>query len=357
MKTALIVGGSGLVGGHLRQRLLRDGDWRVISTQRRLPASPQPGVTPLALDVCDPASVAALADLREVTHVFFLARVWQDGYVIGREQNVAALARVLDAIQDWPSLRHVQLVHGLKWYGSVDGPFPTAARESDPRPDKPHFYYEQRDLLAQRQRGRAWGWATLRPHCVTGLAVGSPSNLMLGIGVYAAAMQASGRRALPFPASREASMARIDCTDAGLLSDAMVWAATTPAAQGCDCNVANGDTFSWESVWPAIAACFGMTAGPPEPLRLAQRMPEFQPAWARLAQSQQLAQPDIVKLVDWNFMDATLALQWDQTMSLEKLRGHGFVERVDTRAKMLEILRDYRRLRVLPAGPGEGATA
>jgi len=349
MKTALIVGGSGLVGGHLVKQLQREGGWRVVSTQRRLPAAPPAGVTPLALDVRDAASVArALAGLADVTHVFFLARVWDEGYVIGREQNVAALACVLDAIQDWPALRHIQLVHGLKWYGSVDGPFPAPARESDPRPGKAHFYYDQRDLLARRQRGRAWHWATLRPHCVSGVAVGSPSNVMLGIGVYAAVMRALGRP-LAFPASQAAFGAQLTYTDAGLLAQAMSWAATAPAAQDEDFNVANGDTFSWQAVWPAIAAAFGMRAAPPGPVSLADEMPRHREVWARLAETHGLAQPDIAKLVDWHFMDATLALQWDQTMSLDKLRGKGFAEQVETRGMILDILRQYGQRRVLPA--------
>lgn len=349
MNTALIVGGSGLVGGHLVKQLQREGGWRVISTQRRLPAAPPIGVTPLALDVCDETSVGrALAGLAGVTHVFFLARVWDEGYVIGREQNVAALARVLDAIQDWPTLRHVQLVHGLKWYGSVEGPFPTPARESDPRPGKAHFYFDQRDLLAQRQQGRGWHWATLRPHCVSGVAVGSPSNVMLGMGVYAAVMRALGRP-LAFPASQAAFDARLTYTDAGLLARAMAWAATAPAARDEDFNVANGDTFSWRNVWPAIAEAFGMRAAPPQPISLAEEMPRHRSVWARLAEAGGLAQPDIGKLVDWHFMDATLALQWDQTMSLEKLRARGFVAQVESRGMILDILRQYRQCRVLPA--------
>lgn len=347
--TALVVGGSGLVGGHLIRTLLDAGDWEVVATQRRAPAQQPATHRVIALDLEDaPQAGGALQEAGAVTHVFFLARTWQAGYRIERASNTAALAVVLDALQALPSLQHVQLIHGLKWYGSTQGPFPVPARESDPPPPVPHFYYDQRALVAQRSQGRGWHWSTLRPHCVSGVALGSPSNLMLGMGVYAALRKAQGLP-LAFPASAAAFDARLTYTGADLLARAMRWAATDPSARDQDFNVANGDVFSWRQVWPAFAQAFGMEPAQPRPCRLSEEMPALAACWKSLAQQQGLVQDDLAALVDWHFMDATLALAWDQTLALDKLRGHGFAEAVDTPAMILDILARYRQQRILPA--------
>jgi hypothetical protein len=107
--------------------------------------------------------------------------------------------------------------------------------------------------------------------------------------------------------------------------------------------------FSWSQVWPAVAAAFGMEAAPPRPQALRDTMPPLAGLWSRVVQRDALVPNALPALVDWNFMDATLALAWEQTMSLEKLRRHGFGETVDTPAMILEIIQAYRRLRILPA--------
>ncbi len=344
---ALVIGGSGLVGVHLVRELLTQG-WAVVSTQRRLPAHQPSDHQVLALDVLDRTGLAsALAHLHDVTHIFFLARAWQPGYVIQREANAMALAAVLDTVQDWPSLKHVQLVHGLKWYGSTQGPFKTPARETDARPPTAHFYYEQHALVQSRQQGRAWSWSTLRPHCVSGVAIGSPSNVMLGIGVYAALAKEQGLP-LCFPASQASFNARLSYTNAQLLARAMAWAATSPRARNQDFNIANGDTFSWQDIWPALAQSFGMQVGPPSPRQLSTEMPALSRVWHRLAQREGLTAHELAPLVDWSFMDATLALQWAQTMALEKIHQHGFTTTVDTPTMVLDILANYRRAGILP---------
>jgi len=346
----LVVGGSGLVGAHLIRELLA-ADWTVIATQRRVPDVQPASHRLVPLDLDDATGVEArLNDVGRaaaVTHLFFLARVWRPGYLIEREENVAALRAVLDIVQDWPALQHVQLIHGLKWYGSTAGPFPTPARETDPRPAAPHFYYDQRDLLAARQQGRRWTWTTLRPHCVSGVALGSPSNIMLGMGAFAALAAGRGTHVL-FPSSVAAFEARLTYTSADLLARAMRWAATAESARNQDFNVANGDEFRWCDVWPMVASLFGAAAGPATRVRLSWEIPGRAQDWQDLSSRHHLAVSDITRLVDWHFVDASLALEWDQVMSTEKIRAAGFDEAVDTPAMIGALLREYQRQAILP---------
>src|ERR1700691_4772684 len=59
--TALVTGATRGLGRHLAQELLARGA-RVYAAARTPPSVDLPGVTPIALDVTDPASVAAAAD-------------------------------------------------------------------------------------------------------------------------------------------------------------------------------------------------------------------------------------------------------------------------------------------------------
>lgn len=348
MRQALVIGGSGLVGSHLIAALSAEPGWRIVSTQRQVPEPVPDGFARVALDLEQPQTVAArLERLSDTTHVFFLARTWRPGYVIEHASNVRALAVLLDAVQDWPRLEHVQLVHGLKWYGSTLGPIATPARETDPRPEQPHFYYDQRELIAQRRSGRRWHFSTVRPHCVSGVSTGSPSNIILGMAVLAVLARARGQP-LAFPGTPEAFDAKLTYTGADLLARAMIWAATDPRAQDQDFNVANGDVFTWRQVWPAFAAAFGVETAPASPRTLAIEMPPEAAAWHALAAREGLAEPALERLVDWHFMDASLALRWDQVMSVDKLRRHGFGEAADTPRMILDLLGAYRRLRILP---------
>ena len=348
MPVALVIGGTGLVGVHLIRELLA-AQWEVVSTRRTPAVSAGGNHRVLALDLLDPAGVArSLASLRGVTHVFFLARAWRPGYHIDRDDNVAALRRVLDAVQDWPTLEHVQLVHGLKWYGSTRGPFAIPARETDPMPTEPHFYYDQRALVAQRQHGRGWHWTTLRPHCVSGVATGSPSNLMLGMAAWIVLQRQQSDLPVPFPATQAAFEARLTYTSADLLARAMRWAAQAQTARNQDFNVANGDEFRWIDVWPQTCAALGAQAGPARPCRLSEEVPSLSQAWRSGDAHSGRTITVFEHLVDWHFMDATLALAWDQVMSTQKIQDAGFAQKVDTPEMIRRIVSAYRDQSILP---------
>ena len=62
------------------------------------------------------------------------------------------LENVLDGIEAASGgLARIVLMQGTKYYGSHLGPFKTPALESDPRHMPPNFYFNQQDLLIERQ--------------------------------------------------------------------------------------------------------------------------------------------------------------------------------------------------------------
>ena len=97
------------------------------------------------------------------------------------------LRNALDAVEATSSiLKHVHLVEGTKWYGMHIGNFKTPARENDPRHMPPNFYYDQQDLIAQRQKGKQWTWSASRPYFLIDFAPDRPRNVVSVIGAYAA---------------------------------------------------------------------------------------------------------------------------------------------------------------------------
>ena len=114
----------------------------------------------------------------------------------------------------------------------------------------PNFYYDREDLLRERQVGKKLHFSVLRPEAVCGYAVGNPMNLTMVIAVYAAISKELGLP-LRFPAGIPGALSG----DFGKYSgQATGWAGETPSAANEIFNIANGDRFRWQFIWPTGAA-------------------------------------------------------------------------------------------------------
>lgn len=345
---ALIVGASGLVGGNFLRHLAQVDGWRIEALSRRRPELPA-GVEHQSVDLLDPARCREVApSLADTTHVFFCARAVNQGYEIQVDPNREIVENLLDALLPVATrLQHVQIIHGMKWYGSHLGPYRTPAKESHPRLPGRNFYYEQLDAIIARQPPGGWTWSTLRPHFVSGVTVGSPSNPLSTLGVYAAIMKELGQP-LHFPGPQGSFDAHMAITDVRLLAKAMVWAATDPRCANQAYNIVNGDTFRWHDVWPMLAEHFGMAPGEVRPVRLRELMADKEPVWQAVVRRHGLKETKLSDIADWDFADVLFLGAWDQTASVVKAHRDGFTEMVDTEEMLLDILGTYRSLRLLP---------
>ncbi len=347
-RKALIVGASGMVGSNLYARLCKDADWDVVTMSRR--PVPQGSTHPhLSTNLLDAAACRnAAASLKEVTHIFFCARAVETNYVIKLDENRLIVENLLDALAPVSErLQHVQIVHGMKWYGSNLGPYRTPAKESHPRLPGANFYYEQLDALIARAAYHGWTWSTLRPHFICGTAMGSPSNPISTIGAYAAILREIGEP-LHFPAAEAVWSADMNVTDVGLLSKAMIWAATEPRCAGEAFNIVNGDTFCWRDVWPLIATQFGMAAAGPKPFCIRDFMSDKGSVWEAIAARAGLRCSNVKDVADWAFADVLFAGGWDQTASVVKAHQYGFNGMVDSEEMFGRLFAEYRTLKLLP---------
>jgi len=345
-KVALVVGAQGVIGRNLVGHLATLEDWEVIGLSRR--GGEDAGrVRHLAVDLLDRDDARArLGGLREVTHIFYAAFQDRPSWAELVAPNLAMLVNAVEAVEAAaPGLRHVSLMQGYKVYGGHLGPFKTPARETDAGPMPPEFMIDQLAWLQARAGG--WSWSAIRPSVVGGTALGNPMNLAVAIAVYASMSKELGLP-LRFPGKPGAYDRLLEMTDAGLLARATVWAATDPRAAGQAFNIANGDLFRWNDMWPRLARCFDLDVAPPLPMPLDTMMADKAPLWAAMAAKHGLAPVPYRDVSSWRFADFVFGFDYDMFADSSKSRRFGFHEFVDTEAMFLGLFQDLRRRRIIP---------
>jgi nucleoside-diphosphate-sugar epimerase len=347
-KVAVVAGASGVVGRGMAELLAGDPEWDVVALARK-PVD-IPGTRFVAVDLTDADQCRErLSTLRDATHVFYAARFdHRAGTPEPIETNAAMLRHLVDAIEPVATgLRHIHLVHGTKWYGSTLGPFPTPAREDDPRSLGSNFYYAQQDFIAQRQKGRAWTWSASRPHGICHAVPDSPRSLVLVVAVYALICRELGLP-LCFPGTPENYDAIYQCTSSDHLAHAMRFMAMEPACANEAFNATNGDYIRWSQIWPLFADYFGMKTGPVRTVRLAEVMADKGPVWDGIAARHGLASPPYERLVLWGYGDFVFTPGWDMMSDTTKLRMSGFGRAVRTSDEFVRLFEHLRAAKVLP---------
>ena len=351
-RTALVAGASGIAGSALVDLLTEQG-WRVIALSRT-PVAARPGVSPVSADLRSVESLRTALAGHQPTHVFFTAWLRQDTEAENIRVNSAMVRDLLTALADAP-VRHVALMTGLKQYlgpfeaygqGEVpDTPF----HEDEPRLSVENFYYAQEDELWAAARARGFTWSVHRAHTVIGHAVGNAMNMGSTLATYAAICKELGRPFV-FPGSETQWNGVTDMTDAGLLAEQMVWAATTPAAADTAFNIVNGDTFRWRWLWPRLAAHFGVEPeGFGEAARpLEAQMTDAQPVWDRIVAKHGLVEGDLGRLASWWHSDADLGRTMEVFADMGRSRAAGFTGYRDTEQAFLDLFERYRAERLIP---------
>ena len=248
-------------------------------------------------------------------------------------------------------MQHVALMTGLKQYlgpfeaygqGEVpDTPF----HEDEPRLSVQNFYYAQEDELWAAARARGFSWSVHRAHTVIGHAVGNAMNMGSTLAVYAAICTELGRPFV-FPGSETQWNGVTDMTDAGLLAEQMVWAATTPAAADTAFNIVNGDIFRWRWLWPRLAAYFGV-----EPEGFVGRTAPARGAdggcpaglGRRRGQSTASSRRDLTRLASWWHTDADLGRNMEVFADMGRSRAAGFTGYRNTEQAFLGPVRAVPR--------------
>ena len=346
-KTALVAGGMGVCGRAIVEQLSLRPDWKVYALSRRTPEFSTKAHF-ISVDLDDVIDCKAkLGGLRDVTHVFYAANQTLQNMTDQVQVNLRMLTNCLEAIEAAaPDLAHINVMHGMKAYGSMLGPFKTPALETDPRIMPPMFYYDQEDLIRTRQVGKLWSWSTLRPGSIAGVGSGNGANLIAILGVYGSLCKALN---LPFwyPGTQAGFTALRQLSDADLLARQSLFVATTPGGENQVFNVNNGGYYRWEHIWAKMARFFDLEPAGPLLIRLKEFMADKGSVWDRLVREHHLQQTPYEQVVKWNYSDM-FHNGWDSIGDTNKLRKLGFNEVIDDHQCLLNLLERMRSSRVIP---------
>jgi nucleoside-diphosphate-sugar epimerase len=358
-KKVVVAGATGLVGNAALRHFGSLGGCEVIALSRRKPRELY-GAGHVAMDLTNAAQCAGAArQLQGATHLVYAALYeapnlvdgWRDeSQIRTNDLMLRNLMAVLEPAA--PSLKHVALLQGTKAYGVHVRPLKVPAREGRSEMyEQPNFYWAQENFLRELQRGKAWHWSILRPVLIVGETIGGAMDMIPPLGVYAAVLREQGR-ALDYPGG----VARVSqAVDVDLLARAIGWAGETDAARNEAFNVTNGDVFTWENVWPAIAEALDMKPGVAAPLSLAQTYPQWIAPWEALRRKYDLISPGLEAFVGLSFQYADYSMRYGQTqpgppsiVSTVKINQAGFTEMMDTEAMFRKWFAHARASRLLP---------
>ncbi|WP_375421078.1 SDR family oxidoreductase, partial [uncultured Sphingomonas sp.] len=287
--------------------------------------------------------------------VFITTWLRQDSEAENIRVNSAMVRNLLDALRPSGSTRHVALVTGLKHYlGPFEaygkGALPqTPFREDQPRLDIENLYYAQEDEVFAAAERDGFGWSVHRPHTVIGKAVGNAMNMGTTLAVFATLCRETGQP-FRFPGSAAQWEGLTDMTDASLLAEHLLWAATTPTARNEAFNVVNGDVFRWSWMWGRIAAWFGVEPAPfdGEVRPLETQMQGAEPIWRAIAERERLVEPDLARLASAWHTDADLGRPIEVVTDMSESRRLGFTAYQPTDDAFIDLFERLRADRLIP---------
>lgn len=348
-KTALVVGGNGIIGRNMVHYLQSNPDWNVIVTSRS-PLDYETSAQYVSIDLLQEQAVQQQAEaLQAVTHVFFAAYIEGKTLADQTQVNLTLFKNLVDGIEAVaPHFEHITFIQGGKAYGAHLGIYKTPAKETDGRHFPPNFYYSQEDYLRKQSVGKQWSWTALRPDIVMGFAVGNPMNLANLIAAYASLckeLQVPFR----FPGPPEAYHVLVNVTGADVLAQAMEWAALTPACRGEIFNITNGDIFRWSQAWPKFAQFFGVEVAEPQTFSLTEYMADKGALWDEMVEKYGLEQHSLESLVQWPFGDFIFNTRYDAFFDVNKARRFGFhAMHHDSIEHTLGIFQSLRDAKIIP---------
>ncbi|MCK8495264.1 SDR family oxidoreductase [Spirosoma sp. RP8] len=352
--TALVVGVSGITGSNLAQKLLAN-NWTTYGLARN-PVSTLEQLHPIPANLLDEEGLVQALEGVNPTHVFFTTWMRNDTEAENIRVNSALVRNLLNVLSPKKSVQHVALVTGLKHYL---GPFdayvkegvlpPTPLREEQPRLALDNFYYAQEDEVFAAAERDGFSWSIHRPHTVIGKTVGNLMNMGTTLAVYASICKETGH-SFNWPGSAAQWYGISDVTDARILADQLIWAATTPQAHNQAFNITNGDVFRWSWLWPQLAGWFGIDYqgfdGTVRPLE--QEMADWGPLWEQLASKYNLKEPDLQRLASPWHTDLDLGRPIEVMTDMANSRRLGFSRYQSSRESFFDLFEQLRQDRIIP---------
>ncbi|XP_068660365.1 (S)-8-oxocitronellyl enol synthase CYC2-like [Aristolochia californica] len=367
---ALVVGVTGIVGFALAEALkkptARGGPWRVYGSARR----PTPDWFPpflldgfIQFDTLDRDDTTARLSpvAHQVTHLFWVALKLCPDEEVNIKTNSTMLSNVLEVLTGSPSgssLRHVTIQTGTKHYmgpigdpthaarlGSVEPPW----REDTPRRPFPNFYYALEDVAASYSPKITW--SVHRSSIILGASSRSLHNMLLTLAVYAEICRYK-QTPFRFPGSRYTWEHFCDASDAQLLAEQQIWAATTDTANNQAFNCTNGDVYTWKSFWRVVAEALKVEFVPyddkEEPFDWVEDMKGKGAVWDTVVKLNGLCETKMEEITCFNAANLVFNFGFQHVCSMNKSREFGFLTNVDTLKSIPAWIEKMREMNLIP---------
>ncbi|KAF2175624.1 NAD(P)-binding protein [Zopfia rhizophila CBS 207.26] len=400
MPSAIVTGATGILGREIVFELSRYAQqWHTVHALSRSKKEDYPSnVIHNHIDLTSSADQMA-KDLKNVKgeYIFFAAYLQKDSDQENWDVNGTMLANFLQAQTKTGAIKDVKriiLVTGAKQYGVHLGAPKNPMLESDPwltGPDRPpNFYYHQQDILHKFCEEHNKEWVVTYPNDVIGYAEGNFMNLATAIGMYATVSKELGQD-LIFPGSEDFYTCFDSFTYSKLHAQFCAWAALEPRAADQAFSVVNGDTESWQNLWPRVASHFNMRVKPNQfkvtsedqqsSMPLAEKPPVSEQAeklglvghpvtsqskveqqvdllkwsqredvkkgWAKVADREGL-QKDAFEKATWGFLGFVLGRNYNVVISMSKARKAGWMGYVDTWESLEDVFEELQKAKILP---------
>ncbi|PYI00171.1 NAD(P)-binding protein [Aspergillus ellipticus CBS 707.79] len=396
MPSAIVTGATDITGSAIVHHLCKEPQHRKIySLSRSNPGYDSPKIQHATLDLQGSADEMAkeLGGI-EAEYVFFCAYLARDDPADATYVNAVMLRNFIQALEKSGAIKYLKrfvLTAGFKHYGVHLGHCKQPLREDASWQEDttsgiswpPIFYYEQERILADAAAKGGWEWVVTLPEDVLGYARGNFMNEATALGLYCAISKAN--------------YFAFNCwTSANLHAKFYLWAATAPKVGNNAFNVMNGDTESFQSLWPQLAQRFGCkipnpmfpgggvpdsagfgdyeattvrmpnahplkehedaigvrVEGPPtlflqvNPEKWARRS-DVNEAWGKLRDKYGLDQKAWEKAT-WDFLTFVLGRDWSCVGSMSKARKLGWTGYADTWEELEETFEVLEKEGVLP---------
>ncbi|XP_022732290.1 3-oxo-Delta(4,5)-steroid 5-beta-reductase-like [Durio zibethinus] len=356
---AIIFGVTGLVGKELSKRLISKSKWKVYGVARNPEIKPIKSSSYhfISCDLLDPVDTKQkLSVLQDVTHMFWIT--WASQHPLDSpescEQNKTMMCNALSAILPIAKgLKHFSLQTGMSNYVPVNGKT-ILFDEEWPRGNGSHnFYYVLEDLLHETLAGKV-AWSVHRPGLLIGASHRTFYNFIGTLCVYGATCKHLN---LPFVfgGTRECwEESYIDGSDARLVAEQQIWAATTDEITSTDgqaFNAINGSSFTWKQIWPTLGEKFGVTAPENmflEDFRLTTAMREKEKVWEEIVMTENLHQTKMKDLANWQFLDLLFRCPGKLLGSRAKVDQLGFTMKYNTLDSILYWIDFMRDEKLIP---------
>ena len=342
-KKIVVAGATGLVGNAALRHFGGAGGCEIVALSRRMPRELH-GARHVPIDLTDPAQCTrAATELQGATHLVYAALYeapslvdgWRDPHQIRHQRRM--LRNLMAALEPVaPRSGMSRCCRAPRPMASTFARSPCLRGKAARKCTSSRTSTGRRRIFCVRlQQGKAWHWSIL----ASGLDRRPSDRRRDGSDPAARRLCGDAARAGQ-PAGLSRRRARVSqAVDVDLLARAIAWSGEADAARNEAFNVTNGDVFTWENVWPAIADALGMKPGKPAPLSLAQEYPKWIAPWDELRRKHDLVSPDLEAFVGLSFQYADYSMRYGQTrpgppsiVSTVKINQAGFTEMMDTEA-------------------------